>query len=175
MGNENLASRILATIPKNSVGRYDLLPITKDTQLFTEIIKYMASPFRGKADFVASPEAIGWIIGVAVARELNIGFIPIRKSEKLPYKADYIIRMNYIDYSKKKKAMEISCNYIESGSKVLLVDEWVETGASVRCCIELLNYVGSEVVGIATIGVDYREETKDWIDSGFLHFIGRDM
>jgi len=172
MSSEVLVNKILANIPKNTIGRYDILPIIKDKYLFADIINYLASPFHGKVDYVASPEAIGWIIGVAMARELNVRFIQIRKSGKLPYKAEFVIAAKYADYSDTEKGLEVSRDFVNAGSKILLTDEWVETGRTFHCCIDLLNTLGAINVGLATIGIDYQEGTKEWIDSGFVHFIG---
>jgi len=165
----------METIPKDSVGRYDLLPITKDATLFTEIVKYLAAPFIDRVDFIVSPEAIGWLIGVTVARELGVGFIPIRKSGKLPYPKDLLISQSYNDYSINEKSLEIKKDTFFPGCRVLIVDEWVETGASMSCIMKLLEKANCTIKGIATIGIDYREETKTWIDSGFVRYIGKDM
>jgi len=175
MSDKHLASRVMEAIPKDSIGRYDLLPITKDTALFREIVKYLAAPFIKKVDYIVSPEAIGWIIGVAVAGELGVGFIPIRKRGKLPYPKELLISQRYHDYSIKEKTLEIKKDTFFPGCRILIVDEWVETGASINCCIKLLEKENCIIQGIATIGIDYREETKPWIDSGFVRFVGRDM
>ena len=175
MSNDGLANKVLEAIPEGSIGRYDLSPVFKDAKLFAEIVEYLAAPYTGKVDFVASPEAIGWILGVAAARKLGIGFVPLRKGGKLPYPKEMIISQNYIDYSNKEKTLEIKKNTVTAGSRALIVDEWVETGISMHCCIGLLNKIGCTVAGLAAIGIDYREGTKDWIDSGFIRFIGRDM
>ena len=175
MNDSQLVDKVLEAIPKNSVGRYDLLPIVKNVKLFREIVKYLADPFLGKADYVASPEAIGWVLGTAIATELNVGFIPLRKSGRLPYPNELLISRSYIDYSRKEKSLEIKKDSIARGDRILIVDEWVETGTTMKCCIELLEKAGGTIAGLATIGIDYREQTKDWIDTGFIRFIGTDI
>jgi len=175
MQNENTVKRLLDTIPKDSIGRYDLLPVFRDTELFTEIIKYLAVPYIGKVDYVAAPEAIGWVMGSAMARELNTGFIPLRKMHKLPYPKEVLISQKYVDYSGKEKALEIKKGNVTPGDRILIVDEWVETGVSLHCCINLLEKLGCIIVGLATIGIDCRESTKGWIDTGFIRYIGKDI
>jgi len=175
MGNDSLAKKILDVIPKDSIGRYDLFPVFYDAELFKEVIQYLAAPYIGKVNYVASPEAIGWIIGSAMAKELNIGFIPLRKANGLPYQKELIISQKYVDYSGKAKELEIKKDSVIAGDKILIVDEWVETGASLHCCIKLLEKLGGIIVGLASIGTDYKEGTKEWIDSGFIHFVGKDM
>jgi len=175
MQNENLVKRLLDVIPKDSIGRYDLFPVFKNTELFTEIIKHLAVPYIGRVDYVVAPEAIGWVMGSAMARELNVGFIPLRKIDKLPYPKEVLISQKYVDYSDKEKALEIRKGYVTAGDRILIVDEWVETGVSLHCCINLLEKLGCTIVGLATIGIDYRESTKDWIDTDFIRYIGKNI
>ena len=175
MENKNLIKRLLDVIPKDSIGRYDLFPVFKDAELFNEITKKLAAPYIGKVDYVAAPEAIGWIMGSTIARELNIGFIPLRKVDKLPYPKEMLISQNYVDYFEVRKALEIKANAVSTGDRILVVDEWVETGESLQCCIDLLEKLGCVIVGLATIGIDYRDSTKKWIDTGFIQYIGRDI
>ena len=109
-----------------------------------------------------------------MAQKLNVGFVPIRKSGKLPYLKEVILTESYIDYSKKEKSLEIKKSFVSLGDRILLVDEWIETGASMRCCMNLLSKLGATIVGLATISINYQEETKEWVDSGFVHFIAKD-
>jgi len=175
MINDLLKKRVLAVIPKNSVGRYDLLPVFMDSKLFADIVNYLATPYIGKIDYVAAPEAIGWVLGSAMARALNVGFVPIRKIGNLPYPKDLLTSQDYVDYSNKAKALEIKKDYVKPGDRILIVDEWVETGVSLHCCKNLLEKLGCTIVGLATIGIDYQEGTKAWIDMGFIRYIGRDI
>ena len=91
MNREQLIGKVLAAMPQGSIDIYDLLPIFKDVALFEEIVAYLAHPYAGKVDLVASPEAIGWILGAAMARKLNVGFVPLRKGGKLPYPNEKIL------------------------------------------------------------------------------------
>lgn len=175
MQGNDLVVRLLDKIPKDSIGRYDLFPVFQDKELFHEIIMVLALPYIEKVDFVAAPEAIGWIMGSAVAKELNVGFIPLRKKDKLPYPKEALVSRNYIDYSGKEKAFEIKKEFVTAGNRILIVDEWVETGASLHCSMSLLKQLGCIIIGLATIGIDYCEGTKEWIDSGFIKFIGMNI
>ena len=175
MGDEDLIKRLIDIIPKDSIGRYDLLPVFKDVTLFAEIVQYLAAPYIGKVDYVAAPEAIGWIMGSAIARELSVGFIPLRKIDRLPYPKDILISQNYVDYSDIRKALEVKVNTVSKGDRILIVDEWIETGETTRCCKSLLEKLGCNIVGLATIGIDYRDATKEWIDSGFIRYIGKNI
>jgi adenine phosphoribosyltransferase len=175
MSNQKLCERILEILPKDSIGRYDLLPAFMDKELFADIIGFLATPYTELIDFVAAPEAIGWVLGSAIAKELKVGFIPLRKVGNLPYAKETLVSQTYLDYSGKIKTLEIKKGCVSKGSRILVIDEWVETGASLHCCIDLLQKLGCIVVGLATIGIDYCQGTKDWIDNGFVTFIGKDI
>ncbi len=125
---------------------WDITPILKYKQLFKEVIKRLADHYRDKkVDVVVSNEARGFIIGAPIAIELGAGFIPIRKKGKLPSKC---VNLTY------KK--EYECDTIEmhedavtQGQKVLVVDDLLATGGTVKANIELVEKLGGEVVGAA--------------------------
>ncbi|MGB9842439.1 MAG: adenine phosphoribosyltransferase [Candidatus Bathyarchaeales archaeon] len=124
---------------------WDITPLLKDKQCFRECIKRLADHFRGKAiDVVASNEARGFIVGAALAYELGVGFVPIRKKGKLPYKCVYLT------YKKEYECdtIEIHEDAIQPGQKVLLVDDLLATGGTVKANIELVEKLGGEVVGV---------------------------
>jgi adenine phosphoribosyltransferase len=175
MNKRDIVKKILKTIPQDAIGKYELLPIAKDIGLFAEVVKYLATPFIDVVDYVAAPEATGWILATAIAKELNIGFIPIRKGGRLPYPQEMLMMSSYTDYTQSIKHLELKRSWVDSGNKILLVDEWVETGAAMMCCIEMLESLGGTIMGLATIGMNTCPETASWVNSGFLHFIGKDM
>jgi adenine phosphoribosyltransferase len=124
---------------------WDITPILKDKQLFREIIKRLAEHYRvKKIDLVVSNEARGFIIGAPLAYELGAGFVPIRKKGKLPSKC--------VDLTYKKEyecdTIEIHEDAVEKGQKVLVVDDLLATGGTVKANIELVERLGGEIVGI---------------------------
>src|SRR3989339_1670106 len=124
---------------------WDITPILKDKQLFKESIKLLADHYSGKKiDAVVSNEARGFIIGAPLAYELGVGFVPIRKKGKLPYKC--------VDLTYKKEyecdTIEIHQDAIEKGQNVLLIDDLLATGGTVKANIELVERLGGEIVGI---------------------------
>jgi adenine phosphoribosyltransferase len=158
-----------------SNGRYDLIPLFQDNNIFSAIINILSEPYLNKIDYIASPEALGWILGVGIARKLEVGFVPIRKENKLPYSEQKVIKNVYMDYSKLNKAMEIKNNIINKNSRILLVDEWVETGLTIKSCIKLMEKLDCKVIGIATIGIDENENTKEWIEKNMVTFVGKNI
>jgi adenine phosphoribosyltransferase len=124
---------------------WDITPIIKDKALFQEVIKRLADHFRGKKiDVVVSNEARGFIIGAPLAYELGIGFVPIRKEGKLP---STCVSLTY-----KKEygcdTIEIHEDAVQKGQRVLLIDDLLATGGTVKANIDLIEKLGGEIVGI---------------------------
>ena len=124
---------------------WDITPLLKDKQCFREIIKRLADNYRTKKiDVVVSNEARGFIIGAPLAYELGAGFVPIRKKGKLPFKcASLTYQKEY-----ESDTIEIHEDAIERGQRVLLVDDLLATGGTVKANIELVEKLGGKIVGI---------------------------
>ncbi len=137
---------------------WDITPLLKDKGCFRECIRRLAEHYRDKSiDVVVSNEARGFIVGAALAYELGVGFIPIRKKGKLPYKC--------VDLTYKKEyecdTIEIHEDSIARGQKVLLIDDLLATGGTIKANIELVEKLGGEVVGIGfLIELSYLEGRK---------------
>jgi len=172
---EALQKKILAALPKDSIGRYDLLPLLSDRELSGQVADALAAPYMGKADIVVAPEALGWLLGEKIAHRLDVGMLPLRRGEKLPYAREDIYRVAFMDYAGKRKSLEVTRNAPLAGMRVLIVDEWIETGAQILARMALLDKFGCEVAGIATIGADTNARTKAWMDQGMLTCIGMDL
>jgi adenine phosphoribosyltransferase len=124
---------------------WDITPLLKDKQCFHETIKQLANHYKDKPiDVVVSNEARGFIIGAALAYELGVGFVPVRKKGKLPYKC--------VDLTYKKEyecdTIEIHQDSVEKGQNVLLIDDLLATGGTVKANIELVEKLGGKIVGI---------------------------
>ncbi|MCW4003358.1 MAG: adenine phosphoribosyltransferase [Candidatus Bathyarchaeota archaeon] len=124
---------------------WDITPLLKDKECFKQTIKQLADHYRGKPiDVIVSNEARGFIVGAALAYELGVGFVPVRKKGKLPYKC--------IDLTYKKEyecdTIEIHQDAIEKGQNVLLIDDLLATGGTVKANIDLVEKLGGKVVGI---------------------------
>lgn len=136
----------------------------------------MAEAFKDvKIDYVMAPEAIGWILGVSIAKELGVGFIGVRKTGKLPYVDKDIYSIGFTDYSGQQKQFEIASNWGIDGKNILLVDDWIETGSQMNALLKLCKDHNCNVLGIATIGIDMNERFRQWEKDGFLAYIGSDI
>src|SRR4030067_3613095 len=105
----------------------------------------MADHYRDKdIDVIVSSEARGFILGAALAYELGVGFVPIRKKGKLPSKA---VNLTY-QKEYESDTIEIHEDSIEPGQKVLLIDDLLAPGGTVKANIELIEELGGKIVGI---------------------------
>jgi adenine phosphoribosyltransferase len=134
---------------------WDITPLLKDRHAFRECVKRMADHYRAKKiDVVVSNEARGFIFGGALAYELGVGFVPIRKKGKLPSK---VISLTY-KKEYEQDTIEIHEDAIEPGQRVLLMDDLLATGGTIKANAELVEKLGGVVAGICVlIELDYLE------------------
>ncbi len=154
----DLKSKIRRIPEFKGVVFWDITPLLKDGNCFKQSVKLLAHHFRKKPiDVIVSNEARGFIIGSALAYELNVGFVPIRKKGKLPFKC--------VDLTYNKEyecdTIEIHQDAIDQGQKVLLIDDLLATGGTVKANIDLIEKLGGDVVGIGfLVELDYLNGRK---------------
>ena len=100
-----------------------------------------------KPDLVAAIEARGFIPGAAIAVKLNAGFVPIRKTGKLPWKT--IGEAYQLEYGTDQ--LEIHSDAVEPGQKVLIVDDVLATGGTAAAAVRLVRKLGGEVIGVQVL------------------------
>ncbi|MGH0169987.1 UNVERIFIED_CONTAM: hypothetical protein FKN15_058321 [Acipenser sinensis] len=111
-----------------------------------DCIEDLLEPFQGETiDLVAGIDAMGFILGSAIATSLGKGFLAIRKSGHLCVKTH---SQDYTDYSGREKAMEVRTDVLKAGVRVLIVDQWVETGGTMKAAIKLVEQQGAVVVAV---------------------------
>jgi adenine phosphoribosyltransferase len=148
-------------INKKTIGRYDVTPLFKDPKAFSNLITDMMKPFKKERfDIIAGLDALGFIIGGAIAHKLHKSFVPVRKGGKLPGIKGTVIRTSFTDYTKTKKSFEMNKGSIKKGERVLIVDEWIETGAQAKSAIKLIEKQGGVVIGIAALCAHKTPRTK---------------
>jgi adenine phosphoribosyltransferase len=142
------AIRTIPDYPKPGIMFRDVTTLIGDARAFRMAIDRMVQPWAGaKIDRVAGTEARGFILGGAVAHQLSVGFTPVRKKGKLPYRT---IRETYeLEYG--EDAIEIHVDAVQEGDRVLLVDDLIATGGTAEASIKLLQRAGATVVGAAFI------------------------
>ncbi len=140
--------RSIPDYPKKGILFRDITTLLLDPQGLRAAVDRLMLPFLDTAiDLVAGIEARGFILGGAVAHELNKGFVPVRKKGKLPHKT---IGQEYqLEYG--VDAVEIHADAIAPGQRVLLVDDLVATGGTAEAAIELVKKSGGELVAAAFV------------------------
>lgn len=148
----------LRLIDTNTCGpRYDVTPLFADYAAFMALVDDLATQLGGLAcDLVAGIDALGFILGTALAMRLGTGFLAMRKEGKLPVAAD---AQSFVDYTGLTKTLELRRGALRAGTRVLLVDEWIETGAQMWAASALIERQGGIVAGVATINLDDNERT----------------
>ncbi|MEM7196391.1 MAG: adenine phosphoribosyltransferase [Pseudomonadota bacterium] len=144
--NHDLKSlvRSLPDVPKAGVIFRDITTLLADPSGFRRTVDQMVHPYAGQQiDKIAGIEARGFILGGAIAHQLSVGFVPVRKKGKLPYKT---LEQTYeLEYG--TDTVEIHVDMIERGEKVLLVDDLLATGGTALASIQLLERPGAEITG----------------------------
>ena len=107
--------------------RYDVTPLFSDYNAFIQLVSDLVHPFKeDQFDCIVGIDALGFILGTAVAIHSKKAFVPIRKDGKLPVVSDAV---GFVDYTGQVKSLELRKGAITPGTRVLLVDEWIETGS----------------------------------------------
>ncbi len=138
--------RVIPDFPKKGISFKDITTLLKDGPGWRKSIRLLAEACRGMgAEAVVGPEARGFMIGSALAYELGIGFVPVRKAGKLP---GATLRGEYkLEYG--QDVLEIHRDAIRPGEKVLVVDDLLATGGTISASLDLVKKLGGEVVGLA--------------------------
>ncbi len=140
--------RSIPDFPHEGIMFRDITTLFADASGFRRTVDELLLPFAGqKIDAVAGIEARGFILGGAVAHQLSVGFIPVRKKGKLPWET---IGMDYeLEYGTDR--VEIHSDAVKKGDRVLLVDDLLATGGTIMAGVRLLRQAGAEVVACAFV------------------------
>ncbi|MEL6364090.1 MAG: adenine phosphoribosyltransferase [Pseudomonadota bacterium] len=146
----NLADiiRTIPDYPKPGIMFRDVTTLFADARGFRRAVDEMVQPFAGrKIDKVAGIEARGFILGGAIAHQLAVGFVPVRKKGKLP---GATIAEDY-DLEYGTDTIEIHLDALKEGEKVLVVDDLIATGGTAAACISLVRRAKAEVIGASFV------------------------
>ncbi len=148
MSAETLRERIreIPDFPKPGILFYDITTLLKDPVAYKESIDLMLEPYRDeKIDLVVGMESRGFIFSAPMAYQLGAGLVPVRKLGKLP--AETITVEYALEYG--SNTLEIHRDAIQPGQTVLIVDDLLATGGTVKGTMELVERLKGEVVGLA--------------------------
>ena len=110
-------------------------------------------------DVVGGLDAMGFVLGSALATRLGVGFLPIRKAGKLCVDTD---SATFSNYSGRTQDMEMRKPAFATGTKVLLVDQWIETGGTMDGAIRLVQQQGGKIAGLVAIAMEDNEKTASY-------------
>jgi len=149
------AVRDVPDFPKKGIIFKDITPILGSGKLFRAAIGAFLEQCQGKKiDKIVGVDARGFLFGSAVAYDLGIGFVPLRKKGKLPYKTESATYS--LEYG--EAAMELHVDAIERGEKIVLIDDLLATGGTSASAAELIKKVGGDLL-----------EAQFLIELEFLH------
>jgi adenine phosphoribosyltransferase len=140
--------RTIPDYPKPGVQFRDITTLLQDPVGLRITVEQLVQPFQGtRIDKVAGIEARGFILGGAVAHQLEAGFVPIRKQGKLPWKA---IGQDYeLEYGNDR--IEMHEDAVLQGERILLVDDLIATGGTAEAAIHVIGSTGAVLVGVAVV------------------------
>lgn len=140
--------RTIPNFPHDGIMFRDVTTLFGDPRGFRIAIDQLLHPYAGMAiDKVVGLEARGFILGGAIAHQLSVGFVPIRKKGKLP--GQTIAQSYTLEYG--EAVMEVHDDALQPGEKVLLVDDLLATGGTAEAGIKLIEQLGAEVIGCAFV------------------------
>lgn len=122
---------------------------------FHDLLDDLQADLQGTpCDVVGGLDAMGFVLGAALAARLGIGFLPIRKAGKLCVDTD---RVSFTNYSGRTQDMEMRQPAFAPGTRVLLVDQWIETGGTMTGAAMLVERQGGTVAGLVAIAIEETE------------------
>ena len=141
----------------NNFAWLDPTSIYINSLAFGDLLNDLTEPLNGEdIDAVAGIDAMGFVLGAAIAARLERGFLPIRKAGKLCVETD---RVEYANYSGRTQGMEMRTPAFAEGTRVLLVDQWVETGGTMGGAVRLVERQGGKVAGMVAVAIETNEIT----------------
>lgn len=155
--------RVIEDYPQKGISFKDITTLLLDGSALQRTIKALADHFRAAhVTKVCGLESRGFIFGTAVACELGVGFVPVRKPGKLPCE---VVSEDYtLEYG--SNTLEIHKDAVNSGDRVLIIDDLIATGGSARAAANLVERLGGQVVGLGFVmeleGLNGRAQLQDY-------------
>ncbi len=127
---------------------------------FQDLLDDLIVDLKGvEFDVVGGCDAMGFVLGAGLAARAGRGFLPIRKAGKLCVDTD---RVSFTNYSGKTQDMEMRLPAFAPGTRVLLADQWIQTGGTMEAAIMLVERQGGIVAGLVTIAMETCAATDDF-------------
>ena len=140
--------RDIPDFPKPGILFKDITPLLAHPEAFAESVRLLSDHYRtAKVDAIAAAEARGFLFAAPMALELKRPLIPLRKPGKLPYRT-YSLKYD-LEYGQAELQMHV--DGFTEGARVLLVDDVLATGGTMKACCDLVAHLGGSIVGIAVL------------------------
>ena len=162
---------IYPDFPKPGISFKDINSLIKDGEAFHEVTDQFYEIAKAlDVNVVCIPEARGYIFGSALAYKLGVGLVPIRKPGKLP--GEVMAKSYKLEYG--ENTVEIQKDAIKTGDRVLIIDDLLATGGTMKAAIDLVELLGGEVCGalfmIELTDLNGREALKDYYVRSLIQF-----
>ena len=160
--------RSIPDFPKPGILFYDISTLLAHAKAWHETIEQMAETIKKhKPDVLAGIESRGFLLAAPLALALGTGFVMLRKQGKLP---GITVRHTYaLEYG--TDTIEIQADAIEKGKRVVLVDDLLATGGTMKACCDLVRHLGGEIAGVAVLieleGLGGRKQITPVFAAGF--------
>jgi adenine phosphoribosyltransferase len=148
--------------PQKGIIFRDITPLLGDKRIFREVVELMSKAWlENPPHLVAGVEARGFIPGSAISVRLDAGFVPIRKTGKLPW----MTVMESYDLEYGTDQLEVHSDAVQPGQKVLIVDDVLATGGTASAAVRLMRKLGADVIGVQVLielgYLDGRQKLRD--------------
>ncbi|TDQ00816.1 phosphoribosyltransferase family protein [Labedaea rhizosphaerae] len=152
-------------------GHADVWAIFRDADALRAVVKALADPFRGeRIAAVCGIESRGFLLGGAAAVELGVGFVPVRKANGL-FPGAKATRATAPDYRGVVNTLRLQRASLTPGDRVVLVDDWIQTGSQVQAVHALVAECGARLVGCSVIVDELTDERRS--ERGLVHALVR--
>lgn len=156
---------------RHGEGAADITPLLADKDAFKFLIDSLANlGATVHPSKIVSVEGRGFVLGSALSYKLNAGFVPVRIKGKLK---NLTYEYSYLDYSSQTKTLEILQDAIEPGEPVIIVDDWVQTGGTIKAAISLVEKCGGVVKEVVVMMDDSSPSFKVDMAKYNYHFLER--
>jgi len=144
-------------------GLGNMWPVFYDSELFARVIEAMAAPLAGLVDKIAGIESRGFVLGAAVAAQLRVGFVAIRKGDGL-YPGETLSAFTSADYRGRRHTFRLQRLALGAGERVGLVDDWFETGSQGLIARRLVEQAGASYAGASIIVDQLSSESRSALE-----------
>ena len=165
--------RNIPDFPKPGILFRDITTLLENKKAFRQAVDALANKYKNKKiDLVVAVEARGFILGGAIAHKLGAGFVPVRKKGKLPWKTNSVT----YDLEYGTDTLEMHNDAVQANDRVLIVDDLLATGGTVKAVTDLVNQLQGKIIGIAflieLVDLKGRDKLKEYPLYSLIKFHG---